>query len=357
MDERQLTFLRELTGAPGPSGYEGPVRAVWRASTQEFAAETFVDAHGSVSALVHAGGTPRVMLAGHIDEIGLMISMIDEHGFLWIVPIGGHDPAILVGQRVYVHGRNGSILGVIGRKPIHLMKSEDRKAEVQISSLWIDIGATDLADAESVVRVGDPVTLCGSLEHLRGDLLVSKAFDDRVGAYVAAEVARAVATAPGEAAVYAVGTCQEEIGYRGAITSAQRINPDVAIAIDVGFGLDHPSVDEEKKRHNTSALGKGPLIARGPNINPVVFEHLVAAAESASIPYQIDPTPGESGTDSWAIQVAHQGVATGLVSVPVRYMHSPVEVLSTADLDRAVELLVAFIRRLGPTSNFVEKYP
>ena len=249
---------------------------------------------------------------------------------------------------------------MIGRKPIHLMKSEDRKAEVRISSLWIDIGATDRADAESVVSVGDPVTLCGSLEHLRGDLLVSKAFDDRVGAYVAAEVARAVAAAPVEAAVYAVGTCQEEIGYRGAITSAERINPDVAIAIDVGFGLDHPSVDEERKDHNASAVGKGPLIARGPNVNPVVFEHLIAAAESASIPYQIEPVPGNSGTDSWAIQVAHQGVATGMVSVPVRYMHSPIEVLSSADLDRTVALLVAFIDASDPqpaSSKSIPKYP
>ncbi len=355
MDERQLSFLRELTGAPGASGYEGPVRAVWRASAKEFAAETLVDAHGSVSAVVHPEGAPRVMLAGHIDEIGLMVSTIDEQGFLCVVPIGGHDPAVLVGQRVHVHGRSGPILGVLGRKPIHLMKSEDRKAPVEISSIWVDIGAAGCSDAESVVRVGDSVTLCGTLEHLRGDLLVSKAFDDRVGAYVAAEVARAVSTDSLQAAVYAVGTCQEEVGYRGAITSAERIKPDVAIAIDVGFALDHPHVDDEKKRHNAIALGKGPLIARGPNVNPVVFELLIAAAEAESIPYQIEPAPGESGTDGWAIQVAHQGVATGLVSVPVRYMHSPIEVLSTSDLDRAVTLLAAFIRRLRRDDKFIEQ--
>jgi endoglucanase len=295
------------------------------------------------------------MLAGHIDEIGLMVSTVDEHGFLCVVPIGGHDPAILVGQRVHVHGKSGPILGVLGRKPVHLMKSEERKAPVEISSLWIDIGATSRADAESVVRVGDAVTICGALERLRGDLIVSKAFDNRVGAYVAAEAARAVAATSAPAAVYAVGTCQEEIGYRGAITSAERIRPDVAIAIDVGFGLDHPDVDEAKKRHNAIALGKGPLIARGPNVNPVIFDLLVAAAEAESIPYQIDPIPGESGTDSWAIQVAQQGVATGLISVPVRYMHSPIEVLSTADLDRAVVLLAAFIRGLRPDSSFVEQ--
>jgi putative aminopeptidase FrvX len=355
VDERQLAFLRDLTGAPGPSGYEGPVRAIWRASAQEFATETYADVHGSVSAVVHPNGAPRVMLAGHIDEIGLMVSNIDDQGFLYFVPIGGHDAAILVGQRVQVHGRGGPILGVLGRKPIHLIKADDRKAAVEIASLWIDIGATDRKDAESVVRIGDAVTMIGSLDHLRGDFLVSKAFDDRVGAYVAAEAARAVAAGPTRAAVYAVGTCQEEIGYRGAITSAERIKPDVAIAIDVGFGLDHPGVEDERKRRNAIALGKGPLIARGANINSIVFEQLVAAAEAEKIPYQIDPTPGESGTDSWAIQVAHHGVATGLISVPVRYMHTPVEVLSTADVDWAVALLAAFIRRLVPDANgFVE---
>jgi tetrahedral aminopeptidase len=356
VDERQLAFLRDLTGAAGPSGYEGPVRAVWSASTREFAAETYADAHGSITAVVHPDGAPRAMLAGHIDEIGLMVSNIDEQGFLCFVPIGGHDAAILVGQRVHVHARSGPILGVLGRKPIHLMKSDDRKAPVDIATLWIDIGAKDRKDAESVVRVGDAVTMCGSLDHLRGDLLVSKAFDDRVGAYVAAEAARAVAASPIRAAVYAVGTCQEEIGYRGAITSAERIKPDVAIAIDVGFGLDHPGVEDERKRRNAIALGKGPLIARGPNINPIVFEQLVATAEAEKIPYQIDPLPGESGTDSWAIQVAHHGVATGLISVAVRYMHSPIEVLSTADLDWAVALLAGFIRRLDPDAGgFIEQ--
>jgi endoglucanase len=319
----------------------------------EFATEVHGDSQGSITAIVNPSGSPRVMLAGHIDEIGLMVSSIDEKGFLSFVPIGGHDATILVGQRVRVQTASGPILGVIGRKPIHLMNSDERKTPIEINSLWIDIGVADRQEAEKLVRIGDPATFTGSLERLQGDRLVSKAFDNRVGAYVAAETARAVASGPLQAAIFAVGTCQEEIGYRGAITSAERIKPDVAIAIDVGFGLDHPAVDDEKKRHNGHALGKGPQISRGANVNPIVFDLLVEAAREEHIPVQIDPSPGESGTDSWAIQVAHYGVATGVVSVSLRYMHTPVEVLSITDLDQTVALLAAFIRRLDSSTTFI----
>jgi putative aminopeptidase FrvX len=352
VDERQLRLLGDLTGAGGPSGYEGPVRAVWRVAVREFAAEVYGDVHGSVTAVVNPEGAPRVMLAGHIDEIGLMITHIDEQGYLSVAPIGSHDPTILAGQRVRVHAAQGPILGVLGRKPIHLMRGDDRKEAVEIKDLWIDIGAADRAEAESLVRIGDPVTFATGLERLHGDLLVSKAFDNRVGAYVAAEVARAIAERPCEAAVFAVATSQEEVGLRGATTSAERIKPDVAIAIDVGFALDHPGVDDERKRRGPMALGKGPQITRGANANPVVFERLVQAAEAEGIPYQIDPSPAASGTDAWAIQVAHQGVATGVVGVSLRYMHTPVEVLSTRDLDQTVALLVAFVRRLRRDTSF-----
>jgi putative aminopeptidase FrvX len=353
MDDRQFAFLRDLTAAPGPSGFEGPVRAVWRTSVREFAAEVQGDAHGSVTAIVNPGGRPRVMLAGHIDEIGLMISFIDERGFLSFVPIGGHDATVLVGQRVQVHGPQGPVLGVLGRKPYHLLSGDDRKAPVELKHLWIDIGVADRAEAESIVRLGDPVTLAVSMERLRGDLLVAKAFDDRAGAYVAAETARAVASGPLEAAVFAVATSQEEVGYRGAITSAERIKPDVAIAIDVGFSLDHPEIEDEKKRQGPMALGKGPQISRGANVSPIVYDLLVRTAEEEKIPYQVDPNPANSGTDAWAIQVAHHGVATGVVGISLRYMHTPVEVLSIGDLDHAVALLTGFIRRLHADTSFI----
>lgn len=353
MDDRQFALLSALTGAPGPSGYEGPARAIWRTSVREFAAEVQGDVHGSVTATVNPNGAPRVMLAGHIDEIGLMISQIDDRGFLRFVPIGGHDPIVLVGQRVVVYGATGPVPGVIGRKANHLLRGDERKKVPEIADLWIDIGAEDQDDAESVVAVGDPITFATRLERLRGDRLMAKAFDNRVGAYVAAETARAVAGGSLDAAVFAVATSQEEIGYRGAITSAARIRPDVAIAIDVGFGLDHPEVSSEHRRRGEMRLGKGPQIGRGPNVNPVVYDLLVAAARDEGIPYQIDPTPGESGTDAWAIQVAHHGVATGVVSVSLRYMHTPVEVLSTSDLDWTVALLAAFIRRVRRDTSFV----
>jgi putative aminopeptidase FrvX len=353
MDDRQFAFLRDLAGAAGPSGYEAPVRAVWRAAAQEFAAPVTTDAHGSITAVVNPGGSPRVMLAGHIDEIGLMVSSIDEKGFLSFVPIGSHDPAVLVGQRVSVHTDMGPVLGVVGRKPIHLMHGDERKEPIEIKKLWIDIGAANGEDAEQAVRVGDAVTMIGALERLRGDLLVSKAFDDRLGAYVAAETARAVSGGPLAAALFAVGTCQEEIGYRGAITSAERIRPDVAIAVDVGFALDHPGLDDEKRQRNNLALGKGPQISRGPNTNPRVFELLTQVAKAEGIPYQVEPAPGETGTDSWAMQVAHHGIPTGVVSVSVRYMHTPAEVASSTDLDHTVALLTAFVRHLDASTTFV----
>ena len=353
MDERQFNFLRDLTTANGPSGFEGPVRAVWRASTQEFTADVQTDVHGNVTAAVNPEGSPRVMLAGHIDEIGLMVSYIDDTGYLHFVPIGGHDPVVLVGQRVRVLARSGPILGVLGRKPIHLMRDEDLKTPIELKNLWIDIGASDRADAESIVHIGDPITFVGELDRLRGDLLVSKAFDDRVGAYVVAEAARVLANGPLDAAVFAVATCQEEVGLRGAITSAARIQPDVAIAVDVGFGLDHPEVDEDRKRNGDTRLGKGPQITRGANINAIVFDLLLQAAEEERIPYQIEARAGDSGTDAWSIQVAHHGVATGVLSVSLRYMHTPVEVLSSADLDAAVALLAAFIRRLKRGMSFI----
>jgi putative aminopeptidase FrvX len=353
MDDRQFAFMRDLTEAHGPSGFEAAPRAVWRASVREFAADVAGDNLGSVTAVVNPLGSPRVMLAGHIDEIGLMVSYISDEGFIHFVPIGGHDPSILVAQRVYVHTARGPVLGVLGRKPIHLMRGEERKEPVELDKLWIDIGAADRAAAEALIAIGDPITFAARLERLQGDILVAKSFDNRVGAYVAAETARAVASGPLQAAVFAVATSQEEIGYRGAVTSAERIKPDVAIAIDVGFSLDHPELDDEKKRRGRTALGKGPQLTRGANANPVVFDLLVRTAKEGGIPFQIDPAGGETGTDAWAIQVAHQGVATGVVSVSLRYMHTPVEVLSTRDLDQTVALLAGFIRRLTPETSFI----
>ena len=353
MDERQFQFLSSLTGAGAPSGYEGPARAVWRESVRGFTQDVRADVHGSVSAAVNPDGKPRVMLAGHIDEIGLMVTHIDDKGFLHFAPIGGHDPIVLVGQRVRVHGRAGSVLGVLGRKPIHLLRTEERKVVPEISSLWIDIGAGSREEAEEVVGLGDPITFASGLERLRGDQLVSKAFDNRMGAYVAAEAARAVAGGPLQAGVFAVATSQEEVGYRGAYSSAGRINPDVAIAIDVGHALDYPGIEDEQKRHGPSEMGKGPLISRGVNVNPIVYDLLIRTAREENIPYQIDPNPRESGTDAWAIQVARGGVATGVIGLPLRYMHTPVEVLSTRDLDQVVALLAGFLRRLTPETSFV----
>ena len=352
MDERQRTFLANLVGASGPSGYEAAARAVWRDGIRDVASVQ-TDVHGSVIATVNPDGAPRVMLAGHLDEIGFMVSFVDDKGFISFAPIGGHDAIVLVGQRVVITTAQGIIPGVLGRKPIHLLKPDERKEVPEIRNLWIDIGAASQAEAEELVAIGDPITFAPNLQTLRGDLLSSKSFDNRIGAYVAAEAARAVAGGPLEAAVFAVGTCQEEIGLRGATTSAWRIKPDVAIAIDVGHALDYPELGSEQKQHGTSALGKGPLIGRGANINPAVYDLLVRTAKEENIPYQIEPTPSGSGTDAWAMQVAGQGIASAVVSIPLRYMHTPVEVLNTRDVDQVVALVAGFIRRLRRDTSFI----
>ncbi|SRR5581483_5935771 len=356
MKEESLRFLKALLDAPGPSGFEtGPAR-VWRAEAERFADRVTADVGGNSLATVNPSGSPRLMLAGHIDEIGLMVVHIDDEGYVHFEPIGGWDHQVFVGQRVILLGRAGPVPGVIGKRAVHLMEKEDREKVSKPSDLWIDIGATGRADAEQRLRVGDPGVLAASVQELPNDRIVSRSLDNRIGAFVVLEALRLLAADRPAAAVTAVATTQEEIAYGtggGARTTATGLEAHAAVVVDVTHATDYPGVD--KKRHGDIKLGGGVVLTRGSAINPVVFDLLVAAAEAEKIPYTIQAAPKSTGTDADAIYTAHRGIATGLVSIPNRYMHSPNEMVALADLERAARLLAAFARSLGTRTDFVPR--
>jgi putative aminopeptidase FrvX len=349
-------FLKRLLDTPGPSGFEAAPARVWREEVRGFADEMRTDVQGNSVGVVNPKGTPRLMLAGHIDEIGLQITHIDDDGFCYFAAIGGWDPQVLVGQRVLVVGSNGkgATPGVIGKKAPHLMKKDEFDKVSQITDLWIDIGATNRDDALTRVHVGDPAVLDASSRELPGNRIVSRSIDNRIGAYVVAEALRRLAQdRPTHAAVYAVATTREEIAYTGggARTSAVGIDPQVALVVDVTHSTDWPGAD--KKQGGDHKLGGGPVFSRGSAVNPVVFDLLVRCAEAEGIAYTVQAAPRDTGTDADAIHNALRGIPTGLVSVPNRYMHSPNEMVSLDDVDRAARLLAAVARMLTPDTSFV----
>jgi len=356
LEEKRLAFLRQYMETICPSGCEEGASQLWRNRADTFADRTWVDTHGNSFAVVNEGGSPRVMLAGHTDEIGLMVSYIGDQGFLSFKPIGGWDRQVLPGQRVRILGRNadlGPILGVIGRMPIHLMKKKDREKVVEIEDLWIDIGVHDKEEAESIVSVGDAAVLDYGFEIFRNDIVVARAFDNRIGAFAILEAARLLPKMNLDAAVYAVATVQEEIGLRGATTSAFGIDPQVGIAVDVGFATDTPGMDKAKQSENYIKLGDGPLIARGPNINPRLFDLIVRNADEHNIPYQVVAWARGTGTDANAIQLTRAGVATGLISIPNRYMHSPCELVHMGDVENVAKLIAYTVECIDNKTNFI----
>lgn len=351
MKKESFQLLTDLVQAPSPSGFEEPVQKVVRKEMEKFADEVKTDVHGNVTGIKNPQGKPRLMLAGHCDEIGFMVKYIDEKGFIFFSSIGGVDAHITPGKRVQVHTGKGPVLGVIGRKAIHMLKEEERKKVVELSQQWIDIGAKDKKEAEKMVSIGDPITFWEKLERLAGELVVSRGFDDKVGAFVICEVLRRISDKPLRAAVFATSTVQEEIGLRGARTAAYAINPQVGIAVEVDLATDHPDVD--KKKEGEILLGKGVVLFRGANINPKLGKMLMRIAQEKGIPYQLAGASGATGTDANVIQLSRAGVATALMSVPVRYMHTPVEVLSLKDLEAAVELLSAFVLEIKEGMSFI----
>jgi len=348
-------FLTALMGEICPTGHEQNARDVWRREAATITDEVRGDFHGNSIAVLNPGRDLRIMLAGHIDEIGLQIHQIDKDGFLWFRGLGGWDMQVFPGQRVRILAKNGTILGVVGRPAIHLQEEEDRKKVATFDSLWIDIGAKDKEDAEKLVHVGDCAVLdYGGPEDLLHGLMVSRGFDDRIGAFIVLEAMRRVKALSGlTSSLFAVATVQEEIGTLGAITSCYGIDPQVGIAVDVGFATDTPGLEKAQKRCNKIEMGKGPLIATGPNINPKLFDLITSVAAENNIPFQVVAWEKQTGTDARSIQINGAGVATGLISVPNRYMHSPGEIVHQGDVEDVIELFARVVLAIDNAEQFV----
>ena len=349
-----LAFLKKLLDTPGPSGFETAPAAVWREEAAAFA-EVSGDVHGNSIAVVNPKGAPTIMLAGHIDEIGVIVTYVDDEGFIYIGPIGGWDPQVLVAQRIRFAGRDGDVLGVVGKKPIHLIKPDEREKASKMTDLWVDIGATSKTQALAMLSIGDPGVIDSRTIDLPNDRIVSRSIDDRIGAFVVLEALRRYAADPGEARVVAVATTQEEIAYHGggAKVGASQVNPAMAIVVDVTFATDHPSI--EKKEIGDHKIGGGPVLTRGSIVSPVVFRLLRDTADSLRMPYSVHAAGRDTGTDADAIHLSRDGVATALLSVPNRYMHSPNEMVSLIDLDRAATLIAAACKAVTTDTDFTRR--
>ncbi|MEA2482389.1 MAG: hypothetical protein QOC55_336 [Thermoleophilaceae bacterium] len=345
-------FLEALLTATGPSGYETPAAEVWRESARSFSDDVSSDTVGSSVARVPVGdGAPLMGLVGHIDEIGLVVKHITDEGVLRFGTIGGWDPQILVGQRVTVQTAAGPVPGVVGRKPIHLLEEDDRKAVAKFEQMYIDIGATGRDDAARVVAIGDPAVIAAKPVELANGRIASKAMDNRLGAYIVLEAARRVAgEGSGRWSVAAVAAAQEETTFAGARTAAFALDLQACIVVDVTFASDVP--DNDPAKSGEAKLGHGVQISRGATLHPKMTQRLIETAEAENIPYSVAVPGRTSGTDADAIHLARAGVPCGLVSVPLRYMHSPVETVQLADVEHAIELLAATCLRLDPQEDF-----
>ena len=344
-------FLTDLLHARSPSGFETEAQAVFDRYVKPSADRYENDALGNRIATLNPGGEPVLMLAGHIDELGLMITYVNKDGFLYFETIGGHDRTVISGRRVVIQTAAGTVKGVTGKRAVHLMDEGDRKKTPEIHEIWIDIGASTKKEALARVAIGDVATYDHEFDLIHGTIGVARAFDDKAGAYVIGETLIRLAKEKQKlaASVVAVATVQEEIGTRGATTAAYAVNPQFAIAVDVGHATDHPDCDNRK--FGEIKLGGGPIICRGPNINPKIYERLIRAAKRLRIAHQIEGDPRPTGTDARALQMGRGGVATGLVSIPLRYMHTPSEVVDLSDIENAVRLLVAFAKDLAKADD------
>lgn len=353
MRKDSLEFLKALQETASPSGFEQAVQRVVIKRMKPHADTINTDVHGNVTVALNPDGYPKVMLAGHCDQIGLMVRHIDENGFIFFGAIGGIDPSVLPGSRVVVHTRHGAVEGVVGRRPVHVLKPEERGAKIELRELWIDIGTKNRKETEQVVAIGDPATFPLQLVHLANDLVTCPAFDNKCGTYVVMEALRLCAQRQIKCALYAVSTVQEEVGLRGARTSCYGIDPQVGIAVDVTHATDYPDID--KRVNGDIRVGAGPAISRGPNINPPLEQLLVDTAKKKKIPVQLEAAPGATGTDANAIQLTRAGVATALVSIPNRYMHTQVEIVSLSDLEAAARLLAETICRIDRRTDFIPR--
>jgi putative aminopeptidase FrvX len=353
IDASTRLLLDRLLRAVGPSSYERPAAEIWREAAGEFA-EVRGDALGNSFATVNAGGGPRIALVGHVDEIGLVVKHIDPSGVLFVGEIGTWDPAVLVGQRVTVATSAGAVPGVIGKAARHLLSEEDRRHAPRVHDLWVDIGASDAADAAAAVQIGDPVVMAALPVELRGLRLASRALDNRLGALVVLEAARRAAAAGGlEAEIVAVASVREETSYAGARTATFAADPDVAITLDVTHTDDYPNLDQARMT-GSRALGSGPSISRGAAQHEGIAQRLIAVAREAGIRHTLEADGSVSWTDSEAVQEVGAGVPCGLVGIPLRYMHSPSETCDLRDVELAIELVSRFCRSLQPGEDWTQ---
>jgi endoglucanase len=350
MDKIAKDFLFQLIETPSPSGYEEQIQSIVRDYARGFADEVRTDVHGNVIAVAHGGGSHRLLLDGHVDQIGMMVQHIDDQGFVYCLPIGGWDVQILLGQRVVIWTAEGPQRGVIARKATHLLTDDERKKIPEFHELWVDLGMRDGTEAKSIVRIGDPVTVELGVRPLRGDWISGPKMDNSAGVFVVFEALRRVHGKSFAPSVHVVSAVQEEIGLRGAQTAAFGIDPHVAVAVDVTHATDCPTID--KRSNGVVGLGKGPVLFRGPNINPVLFRRLEGIARQTPLPLQVKGANRGTSNDANVLQLIRSGVATGCLGIPLRYMHSPVEMISLADLDTAAELLKEFILSLKPEDSF-----
>ena len=348
-------FLEKLVNAPSPTGFEQPAQSVYREYLNNIADKIETDVMGNVDAVLNLEGDPRIVLMGHVDEVGLQVKYIDEKGFIRFHMLGGVDAHLTPGNRIRILTRSkGKVLGVIGKKAIHLQKPEERKNVVKLDEQFIDIGASsrDEVIKELGIEIGDPIIFEHSYAPLgKGDLVVSRCFDDKIGTFIIAEVLRTLKGTKFEGEIHAVSTTQEEIGTRGAITSSYSVDPQIGIAYDVTFATDSPDMKESDI--GIAIMGGGPVLGRGPNINPVLFDLFVETAKELKMPYQIRAAPRATGTDARSIQMTRSGVATGLIAIPNRYMHSMSEVVNLDDVDAIVRLSVAVIQKITKEISFI----
>ena len=350
METTQLSFLKRLLATPGPSGDEDRAARVWRSEARTFADQVYSDVLGNSFAVLEGSG-PRILLAGHIDEIGIMISHIDDQGFLFFSPIGGWDPQVLVGQRVRLLGRHGEVIGVIGKKPIHLLQADERQQATKIEQMWIDIGVSSKSEASELVQVGDVGVIDAPVYELPGGRIVSRSIDNRIGAFTVLEALRSLSQNRPNACIAAVATTQEEITFGGATTAAFSFDPQVAIVVDATFATDHPNADQ--RQWNTVKLGGGPVLSRGSANSGRVFRRLVDLAERESIPYSVQISPRHTGTDADAIHHVRSGIASAVISIPNRYMHSPNEMIALSDVEHAIRLITAFVHSVSSVNEFI----
>ncbi|HEU5122641.1 MAG TPA: M42 family metallopeptidase [Verrucomicrobiae bacterium] len=355
MRESSLNFLRTLVNTPSPVGHEVRGQRVWLDYAKTFADETFSDAYGNCVAVLNKGGGPRIMLAAHADEIAMAVNYINEDGFIYVRKMGGIDPAISKAQRIVVHTKNGPVKGVVGNVAPHLAKHEGEPKLPKIHEIFIDIGVSDRKAAEELVRIGDPITLADEFDLLRNDLAVARAFDNRIGTFAVAEALRLLKESKTKlnVEVCAVSNVQEEVGLLGARQIAYSLKPDIALVVDVTHATDYPCVN--KCQHGDIRIGKGPALTHGGCNHPEIVTRLEAVAKSKKIPLQHEAMSATSGTDTDVIFWTRGGIASALISLPNRYMHSPVELVSLKDLEQIPELLAAFVQSVKPGEQFKVK--